>query len=387
MTPSDSILDLARRLVQVPSRGAIDPAAPIVEVVAEWLAAHGIPVLLLHDSEHTLVGLRASAVNSRSGPAYVLNAPLDTATFGDETTWTVSPTSGEVRDGWLYGRGSADSKSGIAIFCHVAARLAEQAPYLEGSVDLVFDLDEHTGGFGGARAYFDQLQLSVRRPEGVYIGYPGNDRIELGSRGFLRATLTVWGQAAHSGATRNRGVNAIARAAELVRELSLMELDASTTPEFPLRPVLTVTQMEGGGSFSQVPDRCRVGIDIRLTPTFTIGEARARVEALVMAKNIDGHETRIDWHPGWPPYRVPDDHQMVRVLQEEAQRVFSRAIPTSVSGPSNIGNYLAQLGIPALCGFGVTAAGVHAADERAEIATMEPVAEVYFQTLVRLLKR
>jgi succinyl-diaminopimelate desuccinylase len=353
--------------------------------VAEWLVAHGIPVLLLHDSERTLVGLRASAVNCRSGPLYVLNAPLDTAVFGDETTWTLPPTSGEVRDGWLYGRGSADSKSGISIFCHVAARLAETKG-LEGSVDLIFDLEEHTGGFGGARAYFDQ-QVSIRRPDGVYIGYPGNDRIELGSRGFLRATLTVWGEAAHSGASRNRGVNAIARAAELVRKLTSLDLDSRTTPDFPLPPALTVTEMEGGGSFSQVPDRCRVGIDIRLTPTFGIGEARARVDALVLEKNIEGPAVTIDWHSGWPPYRVPQEHQMVRILQEEAQAVFSRSIPTGVSGPSNIGNYLAQLGVPALCGFGVTAAGVHAADERAEIATMEPVAEVYYRTLVRLLKR
>ncbi len=383
MTQSDSVLDLARRLVRVPSRGGTDPAAPIVEVVAEWLVAHGIPALLLHDSERLLVGVRASAVNCRSGPLYVLNAPLDTAVFGDETTWTFPPTSGEIRNGWLCGRGSADSKSGISIFCHVAARLAETQG-LEGSVDLVFDLEEHTGGFGGARAYFDQ---PAKRPDGVYIGYPGNDRIELGSRGFLRATLTVWGEAAHSGASRNRGVNAIARAAELVRELTALDLDTRTTPDFPLLPVLTVTEMEGGGSFSQVPDRCRIGIDIRLTPTFGIGEARALVEQTVREWDLNNGETRIDWHPGWPPYRVPQDDKLVRALQEEAQAVFSREIPTSVSGPSNIGNYLAQLGVPALCGFGVTAAGVHAADECAEIATMEPVAEVYYRTLVRLLKR
>jgi succinyl-diaminopimelate desuccinylase len=67
----------------------------------------------------------------------------------------VLPASGEITRGWLHGRGSTDSKGGVAIFAHVAARLRDTAGGWGGSVVLLFDVDEHTGGFGGAKAYFE----------------------------------------------------------------------------------------------------------------------------------------------------------------------------------------------------------------------------------------
>ena len=84
---------------------------------------------------------------------YVLDACLDTAPFGDETAWTYPPLSGQITRGWLHGRGSSDSKAGAAIFAHVAARLQDMRGGFGGTVVLLFDVDEHTGGFGGAKAY------------------------------------------------------------------------------------------------------------------------------------------------------------------------------------------------------------------------------------------
>jgi acetylornithine deacetylase/succinyl-diaminopimelate desuccinylase-like protein len=59
-------------------------------------------------------------------------------------------------------------------------------------------------------------------------------------------------------------------------------------------------------------------------------------------------------------------------------------LPVGVIGPSNIGNYLSSLGVPALCGFGVRDEGIHAANERIELATIEPAYQVYRDALRRL---
>ena len=67
-----------------------------------------------------------------------------------------------------------------------------------GAVHVLFDADEHTGRFGGVRAY---LAAIPRLPDAVSLGYPGNDCIVVGSRGFLRAKLHFSGRAAHSGET------------------------------------------------------------------------------------------------------------------------------------------------------------------------------------------
>src|SRR5258708_7183124 len=66
-----------------------------------------------------------------------------------------------------------------------------------GSVALVFDVDEHTGMFGGAKAFFGNDPGP--RPDGVMIGYPGPDHVVTGGRGVLRARLDVHGVAGHSG--------------------------------------------------------------------------------------------------------------------------------------------------------------------------------------------
>jgi succinyl-diaminopimelate desuccinylase len=71
---------------------------------------------------------------------------------------------GVIAGGWLHGRGSADSKAGAAIFAHVAARLRDTAGGFGGSVVVLFDVDEHTGGFGGAKAYFEQPVTSTSLP-------------------------------------------------------------------------------------------------------------------------------------------------------------------------------------------------------------------------------
>jgi succinyl-diaminopimelate desuccinylase len=94
----------------------------------------------------------------------------------------------------------------------------------------------------------------------------------------------------------------------------------------------------------------------------------------------------VRWLEGWPAYRVSDGHEIVRTLQETAESIFGRHIPTAVSGPSNIGNYLATLHIPAVCGFGVTYRNLHAADESIDVTSIEPVYQTYMRTLLRLLK-
>ena len=386
MPEADSIIDLTRQLVRLSSRAGIDPYEPIIALARTWLRAHKVPSTLLRHGKQT-VGLVATVTGAAPGPVYMLNATLDTAGFGDESRWTDPPTSGRVRNGWMYGRGTADSKAGAAIFCHLLARCAADRKTLHGKLVLLLDLDEHTGGFAGVRTYFDE-RLRLPRPQGVFIGYPGNERIVVGSRGFTRATLAVYGHSAHSGGASNRGVNAVTRAAVLALRLAELPLPQSRpSRDFSLPPQLTVTAIEGGAGFSTVPDLCRVLVDVRLTPGFTATAARRAIVALVRSfdSNSGCPATKIDWHSGWPAYRVADSHAMVRTLRGAAEREFNRTVAPAVVGPSNIGNHLKTLRIPAIAGFGVTYRGIHALDECIELASIEPVYRAYHSALSELL--
>jgi succinyl-diaminopimelate desuccinylase len=383
-----SIVTLLRDLVAVHSRGSADDYGAVTDVVVGWLGAAGIAAQRLESVAGTPTGIVVDIGRPPGdGPRYVLNATLDTAGFGDLSNWSSDPVTALLRDGWLYGRGSADSKAGASVFCHVARDLFAERDRLAGTLTLLFDLEEHTGAFAGVQRFISTLAPGAM-PRAVYIGYPGNDRIVVGGRGFERAIVTVHGRAAHAGSSQRRGSNAVLRAARLAADLAVYALPASTTPDFPLPPQLTITAVAGGEGFSMVPDACSLNVDIRLTPTFTAALARRTLAYAVEvfdAAAPDERKTRIEWIPGWPAYRLDDDEPAVRALHVAACAAFGREVPTGTAGPSSVGNYLATLGVPATSGFGVSYRNLHAPDECIEVASIEPVYGAYRCALRSLL--
>lgn len=381
----DGVVALTRELVRIPSRGGIDSYGPVLEVMAGWLADREVPVRRLAGPGGGPVALMCEVSGTGPGPRYVLDACLDTAPFGDEDAWTYPPLSGQVSGGWLHGRGSSDSKCGAAIFAHVAARLRQAAGSFCGSVVLLFDVDEHTGGFGGAKAYFEG-PAAPDRVDGVMIGYPGLDHVITGGRGVLRAQVRVHGTAGHSGGTKHNP-GAIAKAASLIQTLQLVPLPGPGGPGFPLPAKLTVTEICGGEGYSMVPDLCTFNVDVRLTPA--LDDTAALGLLRTAATDIDAGwpgtgPTRVEVTTRWPAYALPASSPLRNALLDAAESAgFAPA--AKVAGPSNIGNYLAGLGIPATAGFGVDYRGLHGIDERIRLDTIPPVQAVYHRALLTLL--
>lgn len=381
----DSVLDLTRDLVRLPSRGGIDDYQPVLTRLSTWLDDHNLPATVLRDSTDAIVGLTCEIRGSRPGPRWVLDACLDTAPFGDETAWTYPPTSATVADGWIWGRGAADSKVGAAIFCHIAAHLTTMTDRLHGSLVLLFDVDEHTGGFGGAKRYFEGPD-APDDVAGVLIGYPGIDHVVVGGRGVHRVKLHVHGVSSHSGG-RTSTDNAIVKAAHLVRALNNAELPEDTGAGFPLQGKLTVTAIDGGQGFSVTSDLCTVHVDIRTTPTFDSATAAALLAGIVAHVDQAWPGTRAtstEADMRWPAYAL-DKQSRLRGAVIDAATAAGVAVTAKIAGPSNIGNYLAGLGIPATAGFGVDYLGLHATDERFRIDTIPTVQGIYHHAALTLM--
>jgi succinyl-diaminopimelate desuccinylase len=380
----EAVLDLARRLVRIPSRAGVDDYEPILAALEGWLARAGLPYRRLSGDGGEVVGLVCEIRGGRPGPRIVLDACVDTAPFGDTNAWTHPPTAGVIEDGWLYGRGSADSKTGAAIFLHLAARVARAADRLAGDLVVLLDADEHTGSFGGAKAYMAGGQ-APGRVDGVMIGYPGPDHVVVGGRGVLRLRLDVHGVAAHSGG-RAASPNAISKAAAVIAALD-GPLPTADTCGFGLAPKLSVTEIHAGQGYSATPDLAHLHLDVRLTPDFDQDAAlvllRERIRAVDMRWSGTA-PTDVRTEMAWPPYRLPEDHRLATALLKAAHDVGLQAA-SKVAGPSNIGNYLAGLGVAATAGFGVEYVGLHATDERIRIASIVPVQAAYHQAVLDLL--
>ena len=381
---TQDLVGLIQALVQAPSRGGIDPYGPVVDVLTGWQRAAGLTPRVLSDGTGP-VAVVADVVGERPGRHLVLDACLDTADIGDPGAWSRDPFCGEIADGWLHGRGAADSKAAVAIFSALAAAL--DPGQLAGRVTVLADLDEHTGGFAGIRTY-----LQDAHPDAVVIGYPGLDKLVVGGRGVYRARVAVYGIAEHSGSSRPARSNAVVKAARLV---DVLALDAPTDQgdgeeEFPLPPKVTVTSIAGGtsGVYSVIPDLAVVEVDIRLTPTYPVAAARQLLEQAVAYVDEEAPSARPSTveqvGETWPPFRLPAGHWLADGIVAGARTVGLAPVPT-VAGPSNIGCFLAGLGIPATAGFGVGHVGLHGTDEAIELSTVPAVLDAHRAALRVLL--
>ncbi|WP_189969652.1 M20 family metallopeptidase [Streptomyces violascens] len=381
-----SVVELAQELIRRPSRAGIDEYGPVLGVLEDWLAVHGLPHRRLHDDAGSLVGLLVEISGGRPGPWWALDACVDTAPYGDETAWSFAPASGDVKDGWLLGRGSADSKLAAAMFCHIAADLAPRAAELRGGLAVLLDVDEHTGGFGGAHAFL--VDEAAVTPAGVMIGYPGLDEVVVGGRGLWRASLAVYAPSGHSGSSRTV-VGAISRAARLVGLLDAAELPGIDGESgFPLPPKLSVTSFHGGQGFSVTPDRCDLNVDVRTTPSFEAHDAETLVRKAVAELDAElpaPKPTEVTLVATWPPFHLTEEEQPASALLSAAAKA-GLAVKAKTAGPSNIGNLLAGEGIPATAGFGVPYEGLHGIDERAHLFELRAVYTVYLRAVLALMQ-
>ncbi|MEZ0261734.1 MAG: M20 family metallopeptidase [Alphaproteobacteria bacterium] len=381
-----SITAFAQKLVQTPSQGGIDAPDAIVNAAYDFGRALGLPFKKISDAAGKPVALVCEIEGALPGKTWCLNACLDTAPAGDRSTWAHDPFSGDISNGRLHGRGAADSKVAVSIFMHVAQELQAQRDKMQGKLLLIFDADEHTGNFGGIKAALD----AGYKPDGVMIGYPGNDKVVVGSRGFARYEIVLTGKGAHSGADAVVQDNALVRLSDLVGTLTVQQPVAAESADFPKPPKLTVTEMHGGDGYSVVPSKAVARVDIRLTPAFNEAAADQHIRDLVAAHDAK-HDvpaeraSTVSRTSSEPPYLTPATSPLRVALREAIEEITGSPVPERVSGPSNIGCFLGKQGIEATSGYGVPSHHCHAPNETADVTAIEPVFKAYKRACEKLL--
>ena len=189
-------------------------------------------------------------------------------------------------DGVLWGRGTVDMKSGVAVMLHLAARLTAPAQ----DITWVFydheEVDSALNGLG---------RLSRTHPEWLHgdvaiLAEPTASAIEGGCNGTLRVEITLTGVAAHS-ARAWKGVNAIHRAGEVLARLADYEPATVEVEGLQYREGLSAVGIRGGVAGNVIPDRCVVEVNYRFAPSRSAAEAEAHVRDVF--SGIDGATVRV----------------------------------------------------------------------------------------------
>ena len=271
----DRLVDATRALVATDTQNPPGRERPAADVARRMLEELGAEVREVEPApgRPSLVGLVGRGDGCR--PTLIVNGHLDTVPF-DPRAWSHDPLGGEVEDGRIFGRGSADMKGGIAA-AFEAVRVANAAGGT--ACDVVFHLvaDEEVGGALGTRVLLEQGLISGDAcidPEPTSMG------VSIAERGLLQVAVTVDGVPAHA-SEPHRGVSAIEKAARLV--LALHGTDYGE--EHPLlgRPSSNVGVIEGGTGINVVAERCTIKVDRRVLPGATeegaVDSIRRKIEA------------------------------------------------------------------------------------------------------------
>lgn len=274
------VVDLLRELVAVDTTNPGGNEGDAAQLLADLFTQHGLePVIDRFAAEH--VNLTATASFGEGGPTVVLNSHLDVVpAVGDWTTPAFAP---EIRDGRMYGRGSADAKGSLAPMAVALLRLLrdEDAANLRGNVVYTAVGDEEVGS-RGARHLLTELGA-----DGAIIGEPTSLRLLSAHKGSVRPIIELTGKSAHAAAPA-KGINAINATGPLLAMLEAHGVELSER-QHPLTgsPTLTPVLIAGGEAPNAVPASCRITVDRRLVPGETAESALAEIEALLAKFNAD----------------------------------------------------------------------------------------------------
>ena len=275
-TLSPRALALAQALVRMDTVSA-HSNLELIHFVRDELHRLGVASRLTYNPERTKANLFATLGEGKPA-GIILSGHTDTVPW-DGQDWSVEPLGATLRDGRLYGRGSADMKSFIAIaLAHAGDFLESQSQF---AVHLAFSYDEEIGCFGVKELIADMRDAGIA-PLACIVGEPTGMVPAIAHKGVYRYKCCVRGKEAHSSLTP-RSVNAIEMAARLVGRLRDMaegfERDEPRYEGFDVPfSTASVGQFHGGIADNVVPRDAEFRYEFRDLPT---ADARAMQAAMV----------------------------------------------------------------------------------------------------------
>lgn len=400
---ADSYYDLARAvaflkaLVRVPSDNPPGECSRHAEETARLLEAldfkverHRVPEKTLR--AHGMRSVTNLVVRERfgagTGPVIALNAHGDVVPPGQG--WTVDPYGAVERNGTIYGRGAAVSKSDFATYAFALRALKARPQGVNGMVELHFTYDEEAGGDIGPKWL---LEEKITQPDlAICAGFSYS--IVTAHNGCLHLEVNLHGKQAHAampetGADALEAANAVLTA--LYAERKRLAKVKSATPGIGT-PKLNVGLISGGINTNVVPDLVTLRLDRRLIPEENGRKVERELIALIKKagsrKGIKVEVKRVLLAEPLKP--IKGTERLVEPLQRHASAILKQKVkPTGVPLYTDARHYAAHKVPVVLYGAGprsILEANAHRADEHVRIKDLEAAIQIVTATLRDLLK-
>jgi acetylornithine deacetylase len=367
---SPAALELAQALVRLDTESSHSNLA-LIDLVRSRLARLGVESRLTFSEDRKKANLFATLGEGKPA-GVILSGHTDTVPWEGQD-WRFDPLGAEIADGKLYGRGSADMKSFIAIaVSHAEEFLHSNAPF---AVHLALSFDEEVGCFGVRHLIADMRDAGVK-PLACIVGEPTNMVPAIAHKGVYRYRCCVRGKEAHSSLTP-QSVNAIEMAARVIARLRDMaegfERDEPRYEGFDVPfSTASVGQFHGGIADNVVPRDAEFRYEFRDLPTADVAAMQRQV--IDYAKSLEPAMKRVAPDAGFSFETICEIPSFLGSAQDDitrmAQRLAGERRTTEVAFGTEAGLFKGAGIRTVVCGPG----SINQAHQPDEYVTLEQLA-------------
>lgn len=384
MNPSAADLDpvaLTQDLIRCPSVTPLDEGA--LDVLERALARLGFTCERLkfgHPPDGPVDNLIATLAGS-AGKHFAFAGHSDVVPAGDLAGWSEDPFAGEIRDGFIVGRGAADMKGALAAMIAATARHLGKGP-LVGRLTFIITGDEEGPATFGTAPLLDWLEANALVPDLCLVGEPTSqaklgDMMKVGRRGSLNAWITVNGAQGHVGYP-HMADNPITRLVAIVAELKARVLDNGN--DWFQASNLEITDLAvGNPATNLIPAQARARLNIRFNNEHSGASLSDWIRATVSAHAPANHvEIKISGEAF-----LTEPGTLSALVSAAITEVTGLTPDLSTTGGTSDARFIRRL-CPVV-EFGLPGRSMHKVDEQAAVADVEGLAAVYEAVLARAL--
>ncbi len=374
-----AVLDLTRELVSRPSVTPDDRGCQ--RLLGERLVNAGFDIETLPFGE---VDNLFATHGDPSGPTLLLLGHTDVVPPGPETDWSSPPFQPQLRDGMLFGRGTADMKGSVAAMVLALEAFVQQRPDHDGRVALLLTSDEEGPAIDGVRRVARVFVERGERIDWCVVGEPSateklGDLIRVGRRGSLSARLTVRGIQGHV-AYPDQARNPVHEAMPALAELVATRWDEGGDG-FPPTSLQMSNIHAGTGANNVIPGLLQADFNFRYCPASPDESLKQRTAELLDRHGLDWH---IDWHDSGQPFLSAADGRLRQAVIAACRDLLDITPMESTGGGTSDGRFIAPLGAEVV-ELGPVNASIHKVDECVSVADLARLPGLYQAVCSKLL--
>ncbi len=355
----NDIIDTARDLIKIPTRNPPGEEGDSIEYIRSRLEENGMSVKIINEPYNT----RPQIIASNDEPKIMLNGHIDTVPEGDLELWSVDPFGGIIRDDFLYGRGSVDMKSALALMINIPKIIKK-------GLLLTFAIGEERGEEGTKR-------LLRYIPKGIRYGIvlePTSLDITPYQRGAIWAKIIIRGRATHASL---EGLNAIHLAMNTLKKIEEYADILKEREELHLTPTCNITMINAGIKENIIPDKCTITIDRRLLPSENYQDVLKELYSINNEIEILGFRRGV---------KIDPSSLICNIIKESMLAINNKAIIRCFEASTD-NEHIVNYGIESIVWGPGNILDAHSIDEHISIDEIIKAGKVLALSLYRLIYR